>query len=103
VRPPRPSDFPELRRTFAGYLHEDFPEEYGTPAAALRAFRDDANPTEQRRFSREVSRFLDRTSQLDFSEVQKLVARLGCRWTPPSRAALIELLIGEGHEKPRGR
>jgi hypothetical protein len=32
---PAASDFPELRRVFAGYLHQAFPEQHGTPSAAL--------------------------------------------------------------------
>jgi hypothetical protein len=86
------SDFPELRRVFNGYLHEDFPEEHGTPSAALRAFSEDANPAERQRFSKEAERFLARTATLEFNEVCDLVARLGCRWTPPSREALAALL-----------
>ena len=64
------SDFPELQRVFAGYLHEDFLEEHGTPSAALRAFHEDANASERQRFSREARRFLDRTATLDFSDVR---------------------------------
>lgn len=86
------SDFPTLRRVFAGYLHEDFPEVHGAPAAAMRAFREDATPAERRQFGREAKRFLACTAPLDFSEVQGLVARLGCCWTPPSREALVLLL-----------
>ena len=88
MRPLNASDFPELQRVFSGYLHEDFLEEYGTPAAALRAFQDDANRAEGQRFRTEARRFLDRTEGLDFSEVRARMARLGCRWTPVSRKAL---------------
>ena len=36
---PRMSEeFPELRRVFTAYLHEDFSVEHGTPARALQAF-----------------------------------------------------------------
>ena len=83
------SDFPELQRAFSGYLHEDFLEEYGTPAAALRAFQDDANDVERQRFRSEARLFLDLTARLDFKELRALMSRLGCRWTPPSRKALI--------------
>jgi len=89
---PRASDFPELQRAFTGYLHEDFLEEYETPAAALRAFQDDADQAENRRFRTEALRFLDRTAGLEFNEVRALMVRLGCRWTPPSRKALAALL-----------
>ena len=33
----KPSAFPELRRVFDGYLHEDVLAEHGTPEAALGA------------------------------------------------------------------
>jgi hypothetical protein len=87
----KPSDFPELQRVFAAYLHEDFGDQHGTPAAALRAFLQDANRTERERFRREAKQFLARTAALDFSEVLSLVARLGSRWTPPTREALLAL------------
>ena len=86
------SDFPELQRAFTGYLHEDFLEDYETPADALRAFQDDADEDEVRRFRREARRFLDRTADLDFQDVRSLIARLGCRWTPPSRKAFAAML-----------
>lgn len=88
----KPSAFPELHRAFAAYLHEDLLKEHGTPAAALRAFLEDATPAERTRFVKESKQFLARTAALDFSEVLALLARLGCRWTPPSREALAALL-----------
>jgi hypothetical protein len=84
--------FRELQRVFAGYLHEDFLVEHGTPEAALGAFRADASPRELERFRRDAKRFLAHTSTLDFDEVQEFVRRLGSRWVPPSREALIALL-----------
>jgi hypothetical protein len=86
------AEFPELQRVLSGYLHEDFLEEYGTPAAALQAFREDADDTERHRFATEARRFLERTAPLEFHEVRALVAGLGCRWAPPSRRALRALL-----------
>lgn len=88
----KPSDFPELQRVFTGYLHEDFLDEYGTPRAALRAFHDDANGSERRRFSAEMRRFLEQTATLDFNELRAVIARLGCHWSPRSRQALVSLL-----------
>jgi contact-dependent growth inhibition (CDI) system CdiI-like immunity protein len=86
------SDFPELRRVFAGYLHEDFVHEHGTPAHALLAFRRDADAAERERFSAEARLFLERTRLLDFDEVKALLSSLGARWMPPSRQALVTLL-----------
>lgn len=86
------SAFPELGQVFSGYLHEDVLAEAGTPEAALRTFWADAAPDEQRRFQREVTRFLAHTARLDLDELRALVHELGCRWIPPSREALISLL-----------
>lgn len=86
------SDFPQLRRVFSGYFHEDFLEEYGTPLAAVRAFQADANASERRRFGDETRKFLDRTATLDFDAVRTLLNRLGSRWTPASRSALEKVL-----------
>lgn len=88
----RASEFPELERVFSGYLHEDFAVEYRTPDAALRAFRTDASPAEWRRFQREAKRLAGLANHLDFEEVRELLQRLGSRWMPSSRDALIALL-----------
>ena len=100
MKSPKASDFPELQRVFTGYLHEDFLEEYGTPAAALHAFQQDADDAERKRFMHDVRRFLDRIAQLDIKEVRALIARLGCRWTPPSRKALVALLVDVANPPP---
>lgn len=86
--------FPTLRRAFTGYLHEDGLAETGSPEAALRSFWADASPTERRRFQREVVRFIDQTTALDFPDVCDALERLGSRWRPPSRDALTRVLTG---------
>jgi hypothetical protein len=86
------SRFPELRRVFEGYLHEDFLVEYGTAGAAIDAFYADASAAERRMFRDEARRFLAATSALDFARVQQLVTRLGSRWIPESRAELATAL-----------
>ena len=86
------SEFPELERVFSGYLHEDFAAQYGSPEAALRAFRDDASPAEWRRFQREAHRLARLTTERDFDQVCHLLQQLGSRWVPPSIDALIALL-----------
>jgi hypothetical protein len=87
------SRFPQLRRVFEGYLHEDSLVEYGTAAEAIQAFLDDASESERRLFRDEARRFLAVTSSFEFAQVQRLVARLGSRWIPDSRAEL-ETLLG---------
>lgn len=88
------SEFPALARAFSGYLHEDFAVQYGTPEAALQAFHEDASPAEWRRFQRDVTRLLRLASTWEFDEMCSLLQRLGSRWTPPSREAVIALLTG---------
>lgn len=88
----RTSDFPELRRVFSAYLHEDVFAGNGTPEGALREFLADAAPAELRRFRKEIARFLARTATLDLGELRHLLQQLGCRWLPPSREALVTLL-----------
>ena len=87
-----PSAFPELRRFFSGYLHEDFLVESGTPDAALRAFWADAGSDERRRFQLEVQRFLVRTATLELDALRDLLRQFDCRWVPSSREALIGFL-----------
>jgi len=91
------SDFPELRRVFSGYLHEDVLEESGSPEAALTMFWTDAAPDERRRFQHEVTRFLAHTSSLDLVALRDLVYQLGARWTPPTATALAGLLTEAAH------
>lgn len=86
------SEFPELERVFSGYLHEDFAAEYGSAEAALRAFRDDASPAEWRRFQGEVRRLAGLAEGRDFDDMCTMIQKLGSRWTPPSRDALMTLL-----------
>jgi hypothetical protein len=86
------SDFPELQQVFSGYLHEDFIAEYGSAAGALRAFAEDASAAERQRFRKEVQRFLDVTAPLDFAKLRALLERLGSRWMPPSRDAVVTVL-----------
>ena len=95
------SRFPELSRVFTGYLHEDFAVEYGSPDEALLAFHQDASPAEWRRFQREARQLLRRAESGDFGEMSDLLHRLGSRWTPPSRDALLALLTRAAELKPR--
>ena len=87
-----PSRFPELQRVFEGYLHEDFVAEYGSAAAAIDAFRNDASAAGARAFRDEARHFLAVTSALDFPEVQRLLTRVGSRWIPRSREELERVL-----------
>ena len=86
------SDFPELRKVFTAYLHEDFLEEHASAAAALRAFVEDANENERQRFRADAARFIDATADLELADVRTLLSTLGARWVPASRKALLSAL-----------
>ena len=86
------ADFPELQRVFTAYLHEDFVEEYDTPASAVRAFLEEADAGERARFRKEAKQFLAATETYDLARLRTLLSRLGSRWVPPTRDAVIALL-----------
>lgn len=81
--------YPQLEAFFCGYLHQDFPEEHGDLAAAVRAFRRDAPATERRAVKREWKAFREATSSETLKAVgEKLTRGLGGAWTPRKRAEL---------------
>src|SRR5512133_2895072 len=47
------SRYPLLHQFFRGYLHQDFPEEYGSIAGALRQYRAGSGEEEYERYSDE--------------------------------------------------
>src|SRR5262249_6055360 len=93
--------FPALERVLSGYLHEDFLAEHGSPEAALRAFHDDASPVEWRRFQREAKQLAGLARTRDFESICTPLQRLGSRWIPASREALITLLTDAAALKQR--
>jgi hypothetical protein len=84
--------YPQLRQFFEGYLHEDFMQEHRSPAGALRAFEADASASELRRFRAEAKRLLALVESEDLDTTRELLAALGSRWAPRSRAAVTKLL-----------
>jgi hypothetical protein len=99
--------FPMLSQFLAGYLHQDFAVEHGTPAAAKDAFLRDASATERSAFFAELEKFRSAADALPWSIVQAAVQLLGGAWRPPSRQALNELLAPStatttGRRSPRG-
>ena len=102
MKRPDASDFPELRKVFSGYLHEDFLDEHPTAAAAMTAFEADADAEEHARFRAEVTRFLEAVERLDDEDLHALLARLGSRWTPPTREALVAALTGGAKRRRSG-
>lgn len=84
--------YPALAQFVAGYLHEDFVTEHGTPAGAVLAFVKDANDDERAAFRSDARRFLEAAAFGRWTEVTEAFADLGGAWLPQSRADLLTLL-----------
>ena len=84
----RAPEFPELRRFFEGYMHEDFVHEYGTPEGALRAYEADASEPERRRLRNDATKMLAAVEACSLADARALLGSLGAKWTPRSLAAL---------------
>jgi hypothetical protein len=75
------SRYPLLHQFFRGYLHQDFPEEYGSIAGALRQYRADSGEEEYERFSAEWDAFTRDIAELNSVEVDRILSvELGGSW-----------------------
>jgi hypothetical protein len=80
------SRYPLLHQFFRGYLHQDFPEEYGSIAGALRQYRADAGEEEFGKFSDEWKSFLEETGELTAGDIDQILStELGGSWHIASR------------------
>jgi hypothetical protein len=80
------SRYPLLHQFFRGYLHQDFPEEYGSIAGALRKYRADAGEIEFARFADEWNAFLEETGELPATDIDQILSTdLGGSWHIASR------------------
>ena len=80
-RNPWRTRYPLLHQFFRGYLHQDFPEEYGSVAGALRQYRADEGEEEFASFAAEWSSFLDETRDLGAPEIDRILsAEFGGSW-----------------------
>jgi hypothetical protein len=74
--------FPAARAFVRAYLNQDFEDEYGTPAAAARAFCEDASEEERKRVAEEWKAFVASVAGLSVDEVNaRLVSELGSGWS----------------------
>lgn len=91
--PLRAKDFPALREFIAGYLHQDFTAEHGSPEAAAHAFRAKADEAQRDAVISELGRFLECCRGYTFEQTRELFTEtLGSGWRPREAAALRHLL-----------
>jgi len=90
MKPFDPADYPALRDFFPAYLHQDFGEEYGSAADALRGFLAEASGDEIVQAKEEWNAFRKAFRSRPLQEIQTAVRRLGSAWQPESQAQLKE-------------
>ena len=88
------AEFPALRQFLRGYLHEDWMEEYDSPAEAVRQFLEDADAGERQQLASEWQMFRERTKTEPLAAVGKLLAdKLGSSWRPRNAEELEEVSL----------
>lgn len=81
--------YPLVHKFFRGYLHQDFPETYGSVPGALRAFKDDIGPAEYAKFAEQWNGFIDEIHDWPVAEIAHIVSSdLGAGWNVTSRQEL---------------
>ncbi len=91
--------FAALRAFVRAYLNQDYEDEYGTPAAAARAFCEDANAEERKRVVEEWAAFVGSVVGLSVDEVNtRLTGELGSGWSIRDIRELkrVTLALGNG-------
>jgi hypothetical protein len=87
-RPFDPADFPSLREFFSAYLHQDFGEEYGSAAGAVKGFLADASGDEILQVKEEWKRFRADYRGRSLTDTQAALGQLGSTWLPENEAEL---------------
>jgi hypothetical protein len=73
--------FPALRQFLRGYLHQDWKEEYDSPADAAQQFCEDADPQERQQVASEWLAFCEQTKNLSLPAISGLLSdKLGAAW-----------------------
>ncbi|HEX4664102.1 MAG TPA: contact-dependent growth inhibition system immunity protein [Terriglobales bacterium] len=86
-----PSEYSALRTFLRGYLHQDAAVEYGSPTAAARQFRRDADERETAVVHSELDRLLSQTASLPISNLARVLENLGSSWHFGSRQEVEQL------------
>jgi hypothetical protein len=77
-----PDDFPVLQEFIPAYLHQDFAEEYGSAAGAVKAFLAEASGDQVDDVKDEWRRLRKELAGRPFEQVQTAIRRLGAAWQP---------------------
>ncbi|HMD84634.1 MAG TPA: contact-dependent growth inhibition system immunity protein [Terriglobia bacterium] len=83
-----PANYPALRESLPGYLHEDLQETSGTAAEAMEAFLNEASEEEVQQVREEWQRLRAHFAGRAFAELQAALVRLGIAWRPATEEEL---------------
>jgi hypothetical protein len=83
-----PANYPALRESLPGYLHEDFQETSGSVAEAVEAFLNEASAGEIQQVREEWGRLRKHFAGRPLKELQAALMRLGIAWRPASEEEL---------------
>ena len=75
-------EFTVLREFFAGYLHQDFRDEYGSAVEAAAAFCKDAQPADIAALRNEWDVWRNQLGNVSLAKVAAAIHRLGGAWQP---------------------
>ena len=75
-------EFPALAEFFAGYLHEDYREEYASVKAAAAGFLAEADAEERESIYEEWQRLQRQLEGTPFEERKTAARALGAAWEP---------------------
>lgn len=71
------ADFPHLHEFARGYLHQDLIPEYGSSAAAAKAYVADLKPADRQQLAAEATRFRDMIANFKIDDVNAAFGNLG--------------------------
>ena len=86
-----PRNYPALREFCPAYLHQDFEDEYGSAAEALKGFLADASRDEIVKVKEEWAALRKALHGRPLQEIQRALGRLRSSWVPENDTELQEL------------
>ena len=95
-----PADYAGLREFFAGYLHEDFRDEYGSPSGAVRAFKGDGSNEEIAQLRVEWGKLRSAFRGRPITDFQEALHKLGSGWQPQEEEELARVDSALADKKP---
>jgi CdiI immunity protein len=90
-KPFDPADYPALREFLPAYLHEDFADDYGSAAEAVKGFVSEGSGDEILQVREEWKQFRGDFAHHPLQEFQAALGRLGSAWAPANEAELRQI------------